>query len=170
MLVSAYTVNGTRTWRHRAITGRPQGDHRRPQGDHRRHRRPQGDHRRHRRPQGDHRATTGRHRRPQGDHRRHRRPQGDTGDTGDHRRQRATQGNTGNARKCANLLFYLVFSGFQLPKKSPYIRQWKRVKSPYFRQVYVVIAVQHSFLMPLFIHPRLIFKKKIQRHFPGGKF
>jgi len=144
--VSAYTVNGTRTWRHRAITGRPQGDHRRPQGDHRRHRRPQGD------------------------HRRHRRPQGDTGDTGDHRRQRATQGNTGNARKCANLLFYLVFSGFQLPKKSPYIRQWKRVKSPYFRQVYVVIAVQHSFLMPLFIHPRLIFKKKIQRHFPGGKF
>jgi len=141
---------------HRATTGRSQATTGRSQATQATTGRSQGDHR-------ATQATTGRHRR-------HRRPQGDTGDTGDHRRQRATQGNTGNARKCANLLFYLVFSGFQLPKKSPYIRQWKRVKSPYFRQVYVVIAVQHSFLMPLFIHPRLIFKKKIQRHFPGGKF
>jgi len=57
MLVSAYTVNGTRTWRHRAITGRPQGD------------------------TGDHRAITG----DTGDHRATQATQATTGDKGQHR-------------------------------------------------------------------------------------
>jgi len=57
---------------------------------------------------------------------------------------------------------YIDFKRFFLP--------FQAKKFPYNLLGFVVIAVQQSFLIPLFIHPRLTFKKKLKPFFADRNF